>query len=656
MVRNKIPYILYTCVHKASRFRLALLQKRNQMKVLFLSSQGEVHRSDLYDVLAACGVEICRMSMTEAIRDDLSAYDAYCVLGDYRPLDVRIRCRLEQESAGKHVFLEAVGSFMGIYSDEPADTTRSRLVYLESEHNAVAGLTTGDLLDDEANRMMQPWIMTADCTPILVYREQIIAHSHTDAPVSEILEGSKSGLWMIGENVMMTSFVLHNFAKARFAPRGAWEKLICHIARWLTGVEPVSLPAPAVSYGCGAELTEDTAFEACRRAAVERGMNWLKEYLVEDGCGGILEGLHHNISPEGCQKIAKMIRTDCCGEAAGAFKLYGEIFGDPASREIGGNLDRLIYGPMQVHGGLYDGMLRWTETAWQVCYQDDAARAVLPTLYDCLFLGRDEFFPSVRRTLDFLVDTTARDGCRVSRTDMPLYDREGLRALRNEAHGYDSAHYNAYYHAALLLAYKFCGEEKYLDTARRGLETLMELYPDTVREHSETQEQCRLVFPLAALLEATGEEKHREMLYRVVRDLEEHKHPSGGYYEWDTGYKAIRSRESTDECSLLTENGDPVADLLYSVNWLPMGFAYAYYVTGDAWFRSLWRDIVRFFIGSQTCSDDVKTDGSWCRGFDMDLGEAYGCPHDIGWAAYASESGWTNAEILMGMMMPDILK
>ena len=48
-------------------------------------------------------------------------------------------------------------------------------------------------------------------------------------------------------------------------------------------------------------------------------------------------------------------------------------------------------------------------------------------------------------------------------------------------------------------------------------------------------------------------------------------------------------------------------------------------------------------------------DGAWCRAFDMDLKEAYGCPHDVGWAANCCETGWTVAEILMGMMLMDIL-
>jgi len=638
------------------RRNIIILSGGNIMKILFLSPQGNKHQSDLYDVLTTCGVSVEAMSVKEAVYSDISVYDAYCVLGNYGVIDPRVRERLEAESASKHIFLEAVNSFFGIYSDGPAGTTRSRLVYIKPDEGGIDGLETGDLLDDEANRMLLPYFTIEGYKPLLVYREHLIAHTHTSLPPEEIMNGSKCGLWMIGENVMMSSFTLHNFVKARFAPRTSWKKLIVHIAKWLTGNTPAELPKPVLTYGVSEDFTDDEVFEKCRRNAIERGMSWMREYLVDDGKCGILEGLRHNISPEGNQTVAGSIRTDCSGEASGAFKFYAKTSGDSASREIGDNIDSFIYGPMQVHGGLFDGMLRWTDSAWQVCYQDDAARAILPGLYDCIFMGNDELFEHIRPALDFLVNTTAQDGCRTWRTDMPGLDEAGLQRLREAAEGNHSAHYNAYYHAALLMGYKYSHDERYLATAKKGLETLMSLYPDTVREQSETEEKCRLVFPLAALYEATGEEKHKEMLYRVVRDLEEYRHPSGGYREWDTGYRATCSRNSAGECSLLTENGDPVADLLYSVNWLPIGFAYAYYATGDEWFRSLWRGIVGFFLKSQIICDDPKLNGCWCRGFDMNLGEAYGCPHDVGWAANASESGWTNAEILMGMMMPEILK
>jgi hypothetical protein len=376
---------------------------------------------------------------------------------------------------------------------------------------------------------------------------------------------------------------------------------------------------------------------------------------VDGGRGGIREGLRHGISPEGVQAAADTVRTDCTGEAAGAFRMYGRMFGDGDSAGIADRLDDFVFGPMTVRDGPFGGMLRWTDTAWQVCYQDDAARAILPVLYECRFTENRERFPAVCRALDFLVKTTAKDGCRVARTDAPHLTEDGLLALREAEHGLPSAHYNAYYHAALLLAYRIGGNRTYLDVGRKGLETIMALYPDTRREQSETEEMCRLILPLAALYDATREEKHRAMLFKVTEDLLKHKHPSGGFYEWDTGYKANCSRESRGECSLLTENGDPVADLLYSTNWLPIGFAYAYLATGDGRFKTLWREVVSFCIRSQVRSADPKTDGSWCRAFDLDLGEAYGCPHDVGWAAYCSESGWTDAEILMGMMMPEYM-
>ena len=97
--------------------------------------------------------------------------------------------------------------------------------------------------------------------------------------------------------------------------------------------------------------------------------------------------------------------------------------------------------------------------------------------------------------------------------------------------------------AVLLLTYGLTGEKRYFDTALKGIETLMAAFPNTIREH-------------------------REYLYRVLDRLEEYRSPFGGYREHDTGYQAKRSRTSGTESSLLADNGDPVADLLYSINWL----------------------------------------------------------------------------------------
>ena len=608
--------------------------------------------SDLGAVLETCGAQITRKPFEEAAELDLSGYDAFVVCACGRVLDARLRAALEREvGKGKRLFTEALNSWGGVYSAEPADTTRSRLIVTPAAE--IPGLTAGDLLDDACNGYLRPWYAVPGMKTLLCYREHIQAHRRLE-DFGDEADGDPA-LWTVGENVMMCAFQLHDFNRARFAPRGAWKRLIAYIAEWITGGSPAGFPAPTVSCDAKAALSDDAVFAQRKKDTVDHGIRRLRGFLVDEGRGGIREGLRHNIYPDGTQATADAVRTDCCGEAAGAFRLYGALTGSEAHLQIAENLFRFVFGPMQVEGGAFDGMLRWTDTGWEICYQDDAARAMLPALYQCLFLGDKRRFPRICRALDFLVKTTAKDGCRVQRTDRPALTEETLGQLAEAAHGLPSAHYNAYYHAALLLAYRVGGDRQYLNVAERGLETIMALYPDTRREQSETEEMCRLILPLAALYGATKKEEHLAMLHRVTNDLEKLKHPSGGYREWDTGYKANCSRESRGECSLLTENGDPVADLLYSCNWLPMGFAYAYHVTKDERFRALWRGIAEFFIRTQTVSEDPALDGLWCRAFDMELGEVYGCPHDVGWAANCSETGWTDAEILMGLMLPDLL-
>jgi len=381
--------------------------------------------------------------------------------------------------------------------------------------------------------------------------------------------------------------------------------------------------------------------------------------LAENGKRGAREGLSHHIdAKDGRQLSAGQIRTDCCGETGGDFLFDALLTGSAESLAVAENIEDFVFDYLQVKDGPYKGMLRWSESAWETCYQDDVARAILPTLLKA-FLSKDaracRRLDDALAALDFLAATTGTNGLRPNRTDCANLTQEETERIRTTESGRASAHYNAYYHAALLLAYKICKKQAYFDTARKGLEAIMALYPDTLREQSETQEMCRLVLPLACLVEASGEDRHKAMLYRVTADLQRLRHPCGGYAEWDTGYQANCSRREAGECSLLAVNGDPVADLLYSVNWLPLGFAYAYYVTKDKMFRGLWEDIARFFCLAQIQSKDKTIDGAWARAFDMELQEIYGVPHDVGWAPCSVESGWTVGEILMGLMFMKII-
>ena len=254
------------------------------LKCLVLAEGG----SDFTGVLESCGARITRMTMEEAVGIDLSPYGAYCVLACGKILDPRLRIRLEEElRKGKRLFTEALNSWDGIYSAGPADTTRRRLVVLDDpEDGGIPGLAAGDLLDDMSNRMMQPWYGVPGLRPIVVYREQVIAHRHWNASREEIMKDAGLGLWTIGGNVMMCSFEIHNFNRARFSPRASWQCLIRFIARWITGAEPSRFPAPVVRHRDGAELADEDGFERCRCDAVEL---WAKDNAKGEGGDGTAE-------------------------------------------------------------------------------------------------------------------------------------------------------------------------------------------------------------------------------------------------------------------------------------------------------------------------------------------------------------------------------
>lgn len=55
---------------------------------------------------------------------------------------------------------------------------------------------------------------------------------------------------------------------------------------------------------------------------------------------------------------------------------------------------------------------------------------------------------------------------------------------------------------------------------------------------------------------------------------------------------------------LLARNGDPVCDLLYSNNWVPLGLMQAYFVTEDAYFYDLFCRHAAFLSTAQIHSQD----------------------------------------------------
>ena len=204
--------------------------------------------------------------------------------------------------------------------------------------------------------------------------------------------------------------------------------------------------------------------------------------------------------------------------------------------------------------------------------------------------------------------------------------------------------------AALVLCGMLLDEKRYVEAGQKGVASIMRLYPWTAREHSQTQELCRLILPLAMLVKAAPTHEHAAWLELVTRDLCGMQSKAGAFVERDEGYTASCSRAKSGECSVFAHNGDPICDFLYSMNWLPVSLAAAWYATQEERYRALYTATVSFIASVQLESPDPKLHGAWARAVDIETMEVSGVNNDREWSTWTIESGWTVAEIMNGML------
>jgi hypothetical protein len=653
-------------------------------RILIVSKAND--SNDLLEVMKANGIGFDILHPDSVHEHNLDKYEGIMLLGgsSEEPLEIFPKDRLvihEQIKKGKKVFAEYCRGIHNVCFTDSVSTRYERPVAFMDYPEA--GLEKGDILDEQCNNRLKVFLLASKGTPILQYINNPRGFYKTDMDLEKARSKAYYALWFEHDSLLVCSFRLVNFIKAKFAPRNKWKKLIQFILKWVTGQE-IDMNVADPLYEKVYRFDENTEpFNEKCLDAVNRVFEWFeinemydKRY---DRYNSVKEGLGPAVYADGTHKREETVRSDNTGELSFAWFMRYMMTKNKECLKVSDSLSDFLLDLQVREEGPYYGMIRnGTFAWWNVCYQDDSARSfLLPKLFEMLYTGEMKYERPVRDCLDFLIRTTGKDGLRVPCTYLIspdstetfgkpyrmhppredgviryTLDREVIRdiAIFPKVDGSTpSGHYNGWYLASLFLAYKVLGDEKYLETAKKGMSRIMAVYPFTSREHSETQELCRLILPSAMQYFATGSEEDKAFLYRVTKDLQRFKHESGAYLEWDTGYTARRSGTVGDECSLLSKNGDPVIDHLYSLNWLPVSFIQSYFVTKDPYFYTLWEDITRYFLKVQLRSEDKVIDGVWTRAFDINHKEVYGVPNDIGWAPWSVETGWTLGEIIIGI-------
>jgi hypothetical protein len=499
---------------------------------------------------------------------------------------------------------------------------------------------------------------------------------------------------------LVATTALSRFVTARYAPDEAWSAIWRWIVTWLTGNDTGELrwtPAVLPAFASDSILPDSAV-----RDSVRRGVDWytnarlyvdsswsgeaerrLNEFpdgtgsgpdmqlTAGDGSLGMIEGASSSIRFDGSQDWRYFLRADCMGEAAMANAVAGNVLGDDRIGTIGANLCDFILGNEEISGGSrsdpaspHYGLLNWDTRAGDgVYYGDDNARSVLGMLCVAAAQDTDKWDERLLRALLANVRTTGPLGFREKRIDSEPLETNGWEYyFDNEIECY-APHYESWLWACYLWAYRATGYELFLICARNGIARTMKAYPDEWNwTNGIQQERARMLLPLSWLVRIDDTEEHRGWLRQMTDELLRTSSECGAIREelgiaenGQYGVPQTNEEYGTREAPLIHENGDPVADLLYTSNFAFIGLHEAAHATGDEFYIDSRNRLADFLVRIQVRSEThQELDGAWFRAFEFDRWKYWASNADLGWGAWSIESGWTQGWIVTTLALGEL--
>ncbi len=497
-----------------------------------------------------------------------------------------------------------------------------------------------------------------------------------------------------GHNVLVSTTKLSQFITARYAPEEAWQSIWAFVFRWLQPGEDFPPLRWVATVRPSHEKKAIISYDECAEA-INRGVDWyyksnllatrdevergMKLKITPDGIygkEGIRECYLSRISYDGSQPVSESRRADCTSESAMALALRSMLDDNPLDKATAMNLQDYIYfhsrmrqGPRSDPGNAEFGFIDWFERENDnkgVYYADDNARVVMGTIASAIALKTskwDEFV--MANILANYRATSSATGFKPRRLDGSPESgntlAKGWKYYHDTKDYYHFApHYQSWIMAMYLWLYDKTKYEPLLAVAKTGIENLMKAYPNEWEwTNGLQQERARMILPLAWLLRIEDTPRHREWLNKMVDDLLAFQDESGAIREeiGTVGHGKYAPPKSnaeygTSEAPLIQENGDPVADMLYTSNFAFLSLMEAAAVTGDKKMEDAVSKLADFMVKIQVRSEThPELDGTWFRGFEYDRWEYWASNADLGWGVWSTETGWTQGWITTVLML-----
>lgn len=647
--------------------------------------------SDLCQALQQQGVRFQAGQSWQAAIATVKTKGAIAVLADgYPKSTTELPEDFFRQAAEKdvRVYIEFPGYLPGVSIGSPKDSRWERVVVASSE----MGSNLQELCILSMNRCR--FVPMEAENPLMVlarvagFEKAVYGIPESASPLLVHLPATDERPELFVASSKMSAFIT-----ARYAPAGEWQKvwqaLLAKLMpdekvvqlTWTSTVRPsfakhAELPADAElqAFRRGAQwylksglLLNPKTEEVTRLAAAKSEVTNHRPYddQVGDGSLGMLEGFDSGILPNGSQKVRVILRSDCISESAMALGIAGEILSDDKMASIAKNLQEYLYERSgAVHGdrGVPDhpsyGMIAWgvTNAAWMRSnYGDDIARVILATLSTESTTDDHRWSPYVSRAIISNLRTSGPYGFKPGNITQSDLSNHGWKYFFKSSTVRLAPHFQSYIWACYLAAYQQTGDELLLQRAKTGIRVMMSKYPDHWRwTNGLQQERARMLLPLAWLVRVEDTPEHRQWLRLMAEDVIACQDQSGAIREElgeldHGGYPPHRNNESfgAHEAPLIHENGEPVADLLYTTNFAFLGLHEAAAATGDPFYQDAEDRLAKFLCRIQTTSQiHPELDGAWMRAFDFDRWEYWGSNGDAGWGAWSIESGWTQGWIV----------
>lgn len=522
----------------------------------------------------------------------------------------------------------------------------------------------------------------------LAYLARVAGFDRAEYGIEDV---KKYPLLFIENNILVAGADISNWQTARFGPRAYWLQLWQYIFNYVGIAQPVSWNGHAAVYPAFTQNNSVTTSDYIN--ALKQGANWYLDsrllvaaewqHLVEkhtrkngegvvypavdasqptgDGRLGILEGHASAINKDGSQPIRWWLRADCQAETAFALSSVSPVANKPYYDTIARNLLDYLYRSSNLRQGERNdpkspsfGLIGWATTDPDAYYGDDNARVLLGSIGASANMQASDWNQFIIEGILGNFRTAGQHGFRG-----PWFrDAAMQKTTWQQLAGRDiinvHPHYESWLWALYLWLYDKTNYEPLKEKAKTAIAITMEKFPEWKWTNGIQQEYARMLLPLAWLVRVEDTPQHRNWLKLVALTLLKDADSCGAIKERlgikGLGrYDKIRSNEDygTKEAPLISDYGDKVTDLLYTLNFCAFGLNEAWAATGDTTYRQALKNINDFFVRVQVKAPAHKElNGAWFRAFDFGRWEYWASNADSGWGPWGTQTGWTQSWII----------